>query len=856
MKLQRLLLAAVAALISLSAAAVPAKPGTFRYTQPDGSVVELRRHGDEFFHWTTTAEGQVVEQDHLGFYRPATLSSEARIRARERRQEANRLRRASLRDYESGANPLTHGERHIPVFLVQFTDVKFSISDPQTKFNDLLNQVGYADNGATGSVRDYYYDNSHGGFTPIFDVYPIVDLPHDMAYYGADPNAFQVPHAVVYAAQTLDQQHNVDFTQYDYDNDGWVDMCLMYYAGHNEAEGGPVNSIWPHQWWVSQITNAQVDGLYLGRYFCTSELKGSWGTNMCGIGTTCHEFGHSLGLPDFYDTDDTDHGSCGGLYEFSTMCSGSYNNNGRTPPYFNAEERVLLDWMREEDIPLVSQGNLRFGSVKNDISYKCPTNTEGEYFVLECRDGQGWDTPLPQGMVVYHVDKSTVRTVGGITPHDQWAYWENYNTINAYGDHPCFYVVPSYDPTSLNFYWGASYIVFPGDAGVGSYMPVDWNGKPSGTALSEIAYANGEVSLMVSQRDAHLSVYGTVTGPNGQPLAGITVSVSTQGAESIPLQRTLRRATPRSEPEPLSLITDETGTFDINLSAFSVSDKVRVSVSGQGYMSQHQLVSLKAEGNRVNFTLQKALEEDGTVWLSYYDHEAEDWYIWGNSPDGMAALCIPADATIAYAGLEVHQIRFYMNCSSLSELYIIAEAGKRRLLTYRVPQEYFVPDDWTTVDITKARLAIPAGQDLYIGYAYKGVDTEGPAVITMGGSNSYFAHYGTGNYTQWAQMGGYDLACSVQLGPAYVPPTLAEMGFHSIDPGSDSYKAGDVFPLRLLLSDKAANQPQAVSWTFDGEAVTADSVVLTSGSHVVRAILSYSGFTAVEEILEMELLVQ
>ena len=105
-------------------------------------------------------------------------------------------------------------------------------------------------------------------------------------------------------------------------------------------------------------------------------------------------------------------------------------------------------------------------------------------------------------------------------------------------------------------------------------------------------------------------------------------------------------------------------------------------------------------------------------------------------------------------------------------------------------------------------------------------------------------------------MGGYDLACSVQLGPAYVPPTLAEMGFHSIDPGSGSYKAGDVFPLRLLLSDKAANQPQAVSWTFDGEAVTADSVVLTSGSHVVRAILSYSGFTAVEEILEMELLVQ
>ena len=854
MKLQRLLLAAVAALICVSAAAVPAKPGTFRYTQPDGSVVELRRHGDEFFHWTTTAAGQVVEQDQMGFYRPATLSNEARLRARERRQQANRLRRTSLRDYESGTNPLTHGERHIPVFLVQFTDVKFSISDPQTKFNDLLNQVGYADNGATGSVRDYYYDNSHGAFTPIFDVYPIVDLPHTMAYYGADPNATQVPYAVVYAAQTLDQQQNVDFTQYDYDNDGWVDMCLMYYAGHNEAEGGSTDSIWPHQWWVSQVTNAQVDGLYLGRYFCTSELKGSWGTNMCGIGTTCHEFGHSLGLPDFYDTDDTDHGSCGGLYDFSTMCSGSYNNNGRTPPYFNAEERVLLDWMTQEDIPLVSQGPLRFGSVKNDISYKCPTNTDGEYFLLECRDGLGWDTPLPEGLVVYHVDKSTVRRVGGITPHDLWAYWTSYNTINAYGDHPCFYAIPSYDPSSLNFYYGASYIIFPGAAGITSYMPIDWNGKPCGTTLSEIGFSDGQVSLMVSQRDARVGVYGTVTGPTGQPLAGITVSINAQEAEAIPLRHRLRIATPRTE-QPLSAVTDESGTFDIDLSSFTLGEEVRVQAAGEGYITRSQTVTLKAEGNRVDFTMQKALEKDGTVWLSYFDQEAEDWYIWGESPDGMASLRIPTDATNTYTGMEVHQLRFYLNCSEVSELYVVAEAGGRRLLTYRVPEDVFVPGDWTTVDISRQRLAVPSGQDLYIGYAYKGVDAGYPAIITQGGGNAYFAGYGTGNHTQWSQMGGYDLACSVQLGPAYVPPTLAQIGFHSIDPGSGSYQAGDVFRLRLLLSDKAANQPQAVSWSFDGESVSADSVTLTSGSHVVRCILTYSGFTAVEEILEMELLV-
>ena len=854
MKLKRLILAAAAALTGISAAAVPAKPGTFRYTQPDGTVVVLQRHGDEFLHWTTTTDGQVVALDAKGFYRPSAISDEARAQALTRRQEANRLRRRGLRDYGNGDNPLTHGERHIPVFLVQFTDVKFSISDPVTKFDALLNQVGYSANGATGSVRDYYYDNSHGAFTPIFDVYPVVDLPHDMAYYGADPNAYQVPYAVVYAAQYLDQYNNVDFTQYDYDNDGWVDMCLMYYAGHNEAEGGSVNSIWPHQWWVNNITYAQVDGLYLGRYFCTSELKGSWGTNQCGIGTTCHEFGHSLGLPDFYDTYEAD-GDCGALYNFSTMCSGSYNNDSRTPPYFNAEERVLLDWLRDDQILTLPDGNVSFGSVKNDTAYRSYTETTGEYFLYECRDGQGWDSPLPTGLLVYHVDKSSERTVSGITPYELWFYWENYNRVNGYSNHPCFYIIPAYDPTSLNFYYGSSYIVFPGNGGITGYMPIDWNGKPTGATLSGIDYSAGKVSMYVTQREITRSVYGTVTGPSGMPLAGITVTVNGQEAEAFPLSRAPRVAGPRSG-NSISAITDASGTFDIDLSAFSLGEEVKVQAAGEGYITQTKTVSLKANGNRVDFSLQKALEADGTVLLSYYDPDPDQWFIWGESPDGMATIRIGADATQAYAGMEVHQISFYLYCSQVSEVYVVADAGGRRLLTYRVPEEEIVPGDWSTVDLTGQHLAVPAGQDLYIGYAYKGVDEEYPALIAAGGGNAYFARFSTGNHTQWSRMDGYDLACNVRLGPAYVPPTLAEMGFHSIDPGKGSYKAGDSFTFKLRLSEKAACQPQNVSWTFDGEPVSADSVTLTAGTHVVRAILSYSGFIAEKEILEMELQAQ
>lgn len=42
---------------SLSLLAVPAKPGLIDFTQPDGSVVRVRIHGDEFHHFYTSEDG-------------------------------------------------------------------------------------------------------------------------------------------------------------------------------------------------------------------------------------------------------------------------------------------------------------------------------------------------------------------------------------------------------------------------------------------------------------------------------------------------------------------------------------------------------------------------------------------------------------------------------------------------------------------------------------------------------------------------------------------------------------------------------------------------------------------------------
>lgn len=526
--MRKIITAAVAALICTAAYAIPASPVPFVAVQPDGTTITLQRHGDEFFHWTTIAgTSQVMELGEDGWWRPSSIDFVARNIGAARRSKANS---APYRTHTD--NKTTHGEHRIPVFLVQFTDVTFKTTDPATKFEALLNQEGYSANSATGSVRDFYVDNSDGQYLPIFDVYGPVDLPNDMAYYGKNSgdSDSKPEQALIHAAQILDDQ--VDFSQYDFDNDGTVDMALFYYAGYNEAEGGPANSIWPHQWNVQYTSlgrSSYFDGKRFGAYFCTSELSGGSGSRMCGIGATCHEFAHSLGLPDFYDTDYDTNGYAGGLYSFSTMDSGCYNNNGRTPPYFNAEERILLGWMTEGDVPELPAGNVSFPSIKYGVAYKSLTETDGEYFLYECRDATGWDKYIPGGLLVYHVDKSTVRRVGGITPYNQWAQWGSYNSINAYGSHPCFYVVPAANQSSLNYSsYNNSDFVYPGSKNVTAYTPVDWNKNETDVSLSSISYSSSDkkVSLYASYKSAPASSFqemgfNAIADPgNGKYLAG------------------------------------------------------------------------------------------------------------------------------------------------------------------------------------------------------------------------------------------------------------------------------------------------------------------------------------------------
>lgn len=523
-------IAAVMFACAVAANAVPAKPGLINRTQPDGTRVNVYLHGDEFGHWITDADGNLLEEDADGYLRLVSDSApkirKMQAQSNERRRAMNVMRAQSQYSSES----MTRGTRHIPVLLVAFKDKGFSVSSPATRFSNLLNQSGYS---PTGSVNDFYVDNSHGLFNPVFDVYGPVRLTKNMSTYGGNDSSGndKAPELAVYeAAKQLDA--DIDWSQYDTDGDGYVDMVLMYYAGWNEAEGASTNTIWPHQWQMEYSSNATIaagndfDGVKLNRYFCTSELKDTYGSNMCGPGTTCHEFAHSLGLPDFYDVDSSTNRKSGTTYTYDPMCYGPYNNNGNTPPYFNAKERIMLGWMEGlRDLP--TSGNVVIPAIGSDgdYAYKSDSSVDGEYFIYECRGNSKWDAYIEgnYGLIVYHVDESDNSvsiSYGGqtysFTAYELWNDYYDFNFINENGSHPCFYIIPAAaqnytasntagQNSGLNY--SGSDFAFGSGSNYRTYTPKDWSNTAMGYSLSGISYnsSSRQVTMSVSGGVLHLS---------------------------------------------------------------------------------------------------------------------------------------------------------------------------------------------------------------------------------------------------------------------------------------------------------------------------------------------------------------
>lgn len=487
--------------------AVPAKPGPIKVTLPDGTVTTIFLHGDEFFHWMTDSKGTVVEWTPDSYLRPATLDESAR-------EEGRQKRRQSIAELPSRAQRTVKGTQRIPVFLIQFKDKSFSIDNPQEAFDKLLNEEDYNFNGATGSARDFYLDNSNNLYNPVFDVFAPVtaDESYLLTLPDGTDESYSTKASRILRNALRQLNPSIDYSLYDNDNDGQIDMVLMYYAGYSQAEGTP-HTIWPHR--SSSGLNITLDGVVARQYFCTAELRGVSGTTQCGIGPTVHEFGHALGLPDFYDADYAQNGQCHAMAKYSTMASGSYLNDSKTPPYFTHIEREKLGWAQAPAF-ITKGGPVTIPPFCQDDALQLATSMDGEAFYLECRAKAKWDFYLPShGLLIYHIDQSN-RRLTGVTCKYRWDYWPYYNDLNDYASHPLCYVITAQDQDNVN-YTAYDQRTFPGPWKITSYHAIDWDGVESDFVLEDITFENDVISMNVRELSSSLAQMGfnSIDDPNG-----------------------------------------------------------------------------------------------------------------------------------------------------------------------------------------------------------------------------------------------------------------------------------------------------------------------------------------------------
>ncbi|MGN0187871.1 MAG: M6 family metalloprotease domain-containing protein [Paludibacteraceae bacterium] len=483
---------------------VPAVPGVVRVMQPDGTELSVLMYGDEFFHYTTTEDGYLLSCNEDGYYEYAEFTADFRtrslgVRARSvaERSAADRLllkrvgrpatspMRKSVSYEQAGMMRFPRsGSPKSLVILAEFSNLSFKVANPQSAFTDLLNQTGYAQNGATGSARDYFIACSDSMFQPEFVVVGPVKLDHPYNYYGAN-NANgndQAPAQMIVDACRKADTLGVDFSEYDTDGNGYVDNVFVYYAGYNEAEGGPAETIWPHRWTVQSAV--RIDGVLLNDYACTSELRGSSGSTMCGIGTFCHEFTHVFGFPDLYVTDYNPAGKDLGSWDI--MSSGSYNNSGRTPPTYSAYERFYVGWLKPTVLSEPSVVSLSHLLTSNEACLISATRTHNlngvspnptQFFLLENRQKQGWDAYLPgAGLLITRINYNA-------------SLWNN-NTLN--NDTATLGVEIMAANPAAN---GTASDTYPGTRNVTAFFPTLKNGTSLNQPLTYITEQDGIITF-------------------------------------------------------------------------------------------------------------------------------------------------------------------------------------------------------------------------------------------------------------------------------------------------------------------------------------------------------------------------
>ena len=465
--MKKILLALLAVFVVVSAFAAPAYRKPFTVKQSDGTELTVILTGDEALHYFITEDGMPLVKEangdfcyaffeNGGFVSTKSLAHNLSVRSVSEnallsamdftaiKTDVSKASSARSMTYKAaaqkaGSHIVPEGDVNVAVLLVQFKDTKFTYT--KEDFNNILNTKDYVYENpianSVGSARDYFMAQSDGKFRPNFIVTDIVTLDNNMSYYGGNDSSGDDKKPTYMVKEGIQKANNAgfDFAVCDNNGDGEVEFIYCIYAGYSESYNADANTVWPHQWQLSAQAGAiTVDGVKCDTYACSGELvynesyESKIGKTMAGIGLICHEFSHCLGLHDIYDTTYDSGNWC--MDYWDVMDQGNYVAEGYVPVGYSAYQRDFCGWRKLVEINTKDAYSM-LPLTQGGVGYKVVNEAnENEYYILENRKQEGWDTYLfGSGMLVIHVDylKSA---------------WDN-NKINATKGHPRYTLIPA-----------------------------------------------------------------------------------------------------------------------------------------------------------------------------------------------------------------------------------------------------------------------------------------------------------------------------------------------------------------------------------------------------------------------------
>ncbi|MEN6311075.1 MAG: M6 family metalloprotease domain-containing protein [Acidobacteriota bacterium] len=407
----------------------------------------------------------------------------------------------------------TSGTVKVLALLIDFGD--YGGVTPTATFEDRL----FGDGQGTGpfdSLRSYYLRSSYDQLDIQGDVLGWYTPGVRSAVAETDAGR----EAVIKEALNYYNEQGHDFSQYDNDGDGAIDYFCVFWAGpHGE---------WSSFWWgyYTSFSDAsyRLDGKRLSQYSWQWELY-SYPSGSFSPQTIIHETGHALGVPDYYDYDDTV-GPRGGVGNLDIMDGNAGDHN--------AFSKFMLDWISPTVVSAGPQTvSLRASGLTSDALIFMPGAVPGlifdEYFVVQNRQRTGNDTGLftgSDGLLVWHVDARL--TASG----------SDFRYDNSYTAHKLLKLMEADGLEEIETYGASAEAADYYKAGMGfgpSGTPNTsrYNGTPTAMGITNITGTTSPISLDVYGNDEAPTC--SIASPTaGQTVSGsISIEVSAEDADGI-----------------------------------------------------------------------------------------------------------------------------------------------------------------------------------------------------------------------------------------------------------------------------------------------------------------------------------